>query len=74
MDVDARRALLKRIERETRAYANAESTRLIRRGRVMGLLEAGVVMGFWSAKARDRAKEQVHHRYALHRLPRTLQQ
>jgi hypothetical protein len=41
MDVDARRALLKRIQREAQAYANAdETTRLIRWGRVMGLLEA----------------------------------
>jgi hypothetical protein len=74
MDVVARRALLKRVEREARAYANAdETTRLIRWGRVMGLLEAGVVLGFWSRKARDRAGELVQHRYALHRLPRTLE-
>jgi hypothetical protein len=72
MDAGARTALLRRIQREAQAYANAdETTRLIRWGRVMGLLEAGVVLGFWSAKARDRASEQVHYKYALHRLPRT---
>jgi hypothetical protein len=75
MDQTGRKALLKRVEREARAYANADETmRLIRWGRVMGLLEAGVVLGFWSAKARDRASEQVDYRYALHRLPRTLEQ
>jgi hypothetical protein len=75
MDTDARRALLRRVQREAQAYANAEeTTRLIRWGRVMGLLEAGVVLGFWSAQARDRASEQVHYRYGLHRLPRTLGQ
>jgi hypothetical protein len=73
MDTDAKRALLRRIEREALAYANAdETTRLIRWGRVMGLLEAGVVLGVWSGKARDRAGELVQHRYALNRLPRTL--
>jgi hypothetical protein len=59
-------------ETTTRDHNAEETTRLIRWGRVMGLLEAGVVLGFWSAKARDRASEQVHYRYALHRLPRTL--
>jgi hypothetical protein len=75
MDADARKALLNRIQIETRAYANAdEATRLHPVGPRVGLLEAGVVLGFWSAKARDRASEQVYYRYALHRLPGTLEQ
>jgi hypothetical protein len=73
VDEGARLALMRRILLEARAYANADETmRQIRWGRVLGLLEAGVVLGFWSARARDRASELVQHRYALHRLPRTL--
>jgi hypothetical protein len=73
MVADGRKVLLKRIEVEARANAD-ETTRLIRWDRVLGLLEAGVVLGFWSAKAQDRASEKVHYRYALHRLPGTLEQ
>jgi hypothetical protein len=43
--------LVSRIELEARAYRNADSTmKAILMGRVLGLLEAGAVLGYWSRR------------------------
>lgn len=66
---NSRDHLLRRIETEARAYANADtSSALIRLGRVYGLLEAGVIAGHWRRRDSEAAGELVRHRYRLGRI------
>jgi hypothetical protein len=45
---DPRERLLRRVEVEARAFANSDgTTSQLRLGRVQGLLEAGVLAGYW---------------------------
>ena len=49
---DPRERLLRRVVSEATAFANADHTvDQLRLGRLYGLLEAGVLAGFWSANA-----------------------
>jgi predicted DNA-binding transcriptional regulator AlpA len=66
---DARDRLLRRIESEARAFANSDSlSGQLCLGRVYGLLEAGVISGFWRKKDSAAAAELVQHRYRLSKL------
>lgn len=59
---DFRYWLVRRIEVETRAYRNADYlTRDIRWGRVLGFLEVGVHLGFWSEKTSSRVSDSIHY-------------
>lgn len=61
--------LLRRIESEARAFANSDSlSGQLCLGRVYGLLEAGVISGFWRKKDSAAAAELVQHRYRLSKL------
>jgi hypothetical protein len=53
--------LVSRIEVEARAFRNADATtRNLRYGRVLGLLEAGTVLGHWSPPAASRIADAVY--------------
>ena len=57
-----RAQLLSRIEVEARASANAHATtRNLRYGRVLGLLEAGAILGYSSRRAASRIGDAVYH-------------
>lgn len=66
--------LVRRIQLEARTFANAKgsSREPMALGRVYGLLEAGVVLGYWTRKRADAAGELVRHRYRIDRLPDVL--
>jgi hypothetical protein len=52
---------LSRIEVEARAFRNADATtRNLRYGRVLGLLEAGTILGHWSRPAASRIADAVY--------------
>jgi hypothetical protein len=71
--VDGREWLVRRVEQEARAFANADrSTRDLRYGRVLGYLDVGVAFGYWSKRSADRAADSIAHRWALGKLRRTL--
>jgi hypothetical protein len=60
--VTDRARLASRIEVEARAFANADATtRNLRYGGALGLLEAGTVLGFWSRRAASRIGDAVHY-------------
>ena len=66
---DPRERLLRRVEVEARAFANSDgTTSQLRLGRVQGLLEAGVLAGYWCKKDSAAAAELVQHRYRLSKL------
>jgi hypothetical protein len=65
--------LLSRIEMEARVYANADSTtRDFRMGCVLGLLEAGVVLDYWSRERARDVSEAVRNGLPAWRLRRML--
>jgi hypothetical protein len=54
---------------EARAFANSdETTSQLRLGRVQGLLEAGVLAGYWRKRDSAAAAELIQHRYRLSKL------
>jgi predicted DNA-binding transcriptional regulator AlpA len=54
---------------EARAFANSDgTTNQLRLGRVQGLLEAGVLAGYWRKRDSAAAAELVQHRYRLSKL------
>ena len=66
---DPRERLLRRVEVEARAFANSDgTTSQLRLGRVQGLLEAGVLAGYWRKRDSAAATELVQHRYRLSKL------
>ena len=66
---EPRERLLRRVEVEARAFANSDgTTSQLRLGRVEGLLEAGVLAGYWRKRDSAAAAELVQHRYRLSRL------
>ncbi len=66
---DPRDRLLRKIEGEPHAYANSDaSSAPLRLGRVYGLLEGGVMAGYWRQRDTETAGELVRHRYRLGRL------
>ena len=66
---DPRERLLRRVEVEARAFANSYgTTSQLRLGRVQGLLEAGVLAGYWCKKDSAAAAELVQHRYRISKL------
>lgn len=66
---DPRERLLRRLETEARAFANSDaSSARLRLGRVYGLLEAGVIAGYWRKKDSAAAAGLIQHRYRLSRL------
>ena len=66
---DPRERLLRRVEVEARAFANSDgTTSQLRLGRVQGLLEAGVLAGYWCKKDSAAAAELVQHRYRISKL------
>jgi hypothetical protein len=72
-DHERREWLLRRVEVEADAYANAEP--MIRDqcfGRMLGLLEVGTAFGYWSKKTADGFSETVRHRYRIRRGVRRL--
>ena len=61
--------MLRRVETEARAYANSDgSASQLRLGRVYGLLEAGVLAGYWRRKDSEAAANLVRYRYRLAKL------
>jgi hypothetical protein len=57
-----RARLISRIEVEARAYRNADATtRNLRYGRVLGLLEAGTILGYWPRKVATRIADAVYY-------------
>ena len=55
--------LLDRIDAEARAYRNADpQTRQIRWGRLLGFLEVGIHLGWWSKRSADGYADAVYHR------------
>jgi hypothetical protein len=72
-DAVSRARLVSRIEIEARAYHNADyTTREIRWGRLLGLLEAGVVLGYWSRRKAGGVSEAVRHGLPVRRVRRML--
>ena len=66
---DPRERLLRRVEVEARAFANSDgTTSQLRLGRVQGLLEAGVLAGYWRKRDSAAAAELVQHRYRLSKV------
>jgi hypothetical protein len=66
-------ASVSRIEIEAQAYRNADTTtKAIRWGRVLGLLEVGVVLGFWSRRKAGGVSEAVRNGLPAWRLRRIL--
>ena len=60
--VTDRAKLIARIEVEARAYRNADATiRGLRYGRVLGLLDAGATLGFWSRREAAHVSEVVRN-------------
>ena len=60
---------MRRIQVEARAYANAPRHRdSMQLGRVLGLLEAGVIQGHWRKKDADAAASLIEQRYKLSRV------
>jgi hypothetical protein len=52
-----------RIDTEARAFRNADvTTRNLRYGRVLGLLEAGTILGHWSRRAASRVADGIYWR------------
>ena len=61
-DTTDRARLISRIEVEARYFANADSTtRNLRYGRVLGLLEAGTILGLWSRRSASRLGDAVYY-------------
>jgi hypothetical protein len=57
-----RAKLVSRIEVEGRAFRNADATtRNLRYGRVLGLLDAGSVLGHWSRPAATRIADAIYY-------------
>jgi hypothetical protein len=53
--ISDRARLISRIEAEARAFRNADATtRNLRYGRVLGLLEAGTILDYWPRNAASR--------------------
>jgi len=68
-----RARLISRIEVEARAFAVADATtRNLRYGRVLGLLEAGTILGYSSRSAAARMADGVYYRATPRMLPRML--
>jgi hypothetical protein len=73
VDAVSRARLVSRIELEARAYFNADSTmKAIRWGGLLGLLEAGVVLGYWSRRKAGGVSEAVRNALPAWRLRRML--
>jgi hypothetical protein len=54
--------LVSRIEVEARAFRNADSTtRHLRYGRVLGLLDAGVTLRLWSRAGASRVADGIYY-------------
>jgi predicted DNA-binding transcriptional regulator AlpA len=65
----SRERLVRRIEIEARAYANAPRGKdQMQLGRVYGLLEAGVLEGHWRKKDAEAAANLIENRYRLSRV------
>lgn len=63
--------LLRRVEAEARTFANSDgSMSQLRLGRVYGLLEAGVIAGYWRRRDSEAAASLVEHPFRLSKLPR----
>ena len=72
-DAVSRARLVSRIEIEARAYRNAHyTTRDMRMGRVLGLLEAGAVLGYWSLRRAGGVSEAVRCGLPVWRVRRML--
>jgi hypothetical protein len=66
---DPRERVLRRVEVEARAFADSDgTTSQLRLGRVQGLLEAGVLAGYWRKRDSAAAAELVQHRYRLSKV------
>jgi hypothetical protein len=69
---DFRYWLVRRIDVETIAFHNADYlTRDIRWGRVLGYLEVGVQLGYWSARTSSRVSDSIRNGRRSS-VPRTL--
>jgi hypothetical protein len=59
--VSDRARLVSRIEVEARAFRNADpTTRHLRYGRVLGLLDAGATLRLWSRKGASRVADGIY--------------
>ncbi len=60
--VSDRARLVSRIEVEARAFRNADATtRHLRYGRVLGLLDAGSTLGLWSRQRASRVADGIYY-------------
>lgn len=69
-----RAKLIGRLEVEARGFQNAkgQSIRDMRWGRVLGLLNAGTVLGLWSRSASGKASDAILHGMSLKGLGKLL--
>jgi len=62
VDVRGRAKLLARLEREAKAFQNADhQVRQMCYGRCLGLLSAGVELGYWSGSVSGKASDAIYH-------------
>jgi len=68
-----RAKLIARLQVEARAFQNADlSIRDVRWGRVLGLLNAGTVLDYWSRSASGRASDAIYHGMPVRGLSKML--
>ena len=74
LDDAARGRLINRIELRARDYIAGEigPSKWIRWGRLMGLVEAGAIHGYWSAQMVQRVGDAAWHRTSPTRIVRML--
>jgi hypothetical protein len=54
--------LVSRIDVEARVFKNADATtQNLRYGRVLGLLEAGTILGYWSRRSASRISDAIYY-------------
>ena len=58
-----RAKLIARLEVEARAFQNAKGTSIrdVRWGKLLGLLNAGTILGLWSRSASGKSSAAIHH-------------
>jgi hypothetical protein len=69
-----RAKLVARLEVEARGFQNAKGTSIrdVRWGTVLGLLNAGTVLGLWSRRASGKASDAIYHRMPVRGIRKML--